>query len=131
MSTPVATNPLPLKLLIGGRIAVAITCLFTPRVFARIFRMDTAGTPAIALGRMFAIRNAALAAGLLRLDVFTAPRVFLKLNVLIDLADAIALMAAGRRHEISTTTSILGASTALTAIAYGAAALAQRAEQNV
>lgn len=131
MSTPVAPNPLPLKLLIGGRIAVAVICFFAPRVFAAIFRMDTTGTPAIALGRMFAIRNAALAAGLLRLDAFTAPRAFLKLNVLIDLVDAIALMAAGRRHEISTTTSILGTSTALTAMAYGTAAVAKRAEQNV
>jgi hypothetical protein len=131
MSTPVATNPLPLKPLIGGRIAIAITCLFTPRVFARIFRMDTAGTPAIALGRMFAIRNVALAAGLLRLDVFTAPRAFLKVNILIDLVDAIALIVAGRRHEVGTTTSILGTSTALTAVAYGTAALVKHAEQNV
>jgi hypothetical protein len=131
MSTPVATNPLPLKLLIGGRIGVAITCLFTPRVFARVFRMDTAGTPAIALGRMFAIRNAALAAGLLRLDAFAAPRAFLKLNILIDLVDAIALIAAGRRHEISTTTSILGTSTALTAVAYGTAGLVKHDQQNV
>jgi hypothetical protein len=115
---------LPLKLLTFGRAAVAITSVFTPRLFARRFRIQTAGTPAVVLGRMFGIRNAALAFGLIELNSLAAPREFLRLGVAIDLADTTALIVAGRRHEISRSTVLLGISTTLMAAAYGAAALA-------
>ena len=65
MPGTIGKYPLPLKLLIFGRASVAITSVFTPRVFARRFRIQTAGTPAVVLGRMFGVRNAALALGLL------------------------------------------------------------------
>jgi hypothetical protein len=129
MDVSFAKYPLPLRLLITGRVGVAAIALFAPQFFAKIFRMETAGTPAVALSRMFAVRNASLAAGLWHLDAFNTPRTFLKINILIDFVDAMALIAAGRRHEISSTTSILGTATALTAMAYGAAALAGMAEK--
>jgi hypothetical protein len=123
MNRSFARYPLPLRLLITGRIGVAIIVLFTPQLFAKIFRINTAGTPAVALGRMFAIRNAALAGGLLRLYGLNSPGEFLKVNIAIDLVDAMALTAAGLRREVSTTTAILGTGTALTAASSGAATL--------
>src|ERR1700758_3321006 len=59
---------LPLNVLTGARMTIAVLAVLAPRVAARIFRMDVEGTPAVAMGRMFGIRNAALAVGLLRLD---------------------------------------------------------------
>ena len=43
-------------------------------LFARRFRIETAGTPAVVLGRMFGIRNAALVLGLLELESFAVIR---------------------------------------------------------
>ena len=124
MATRFADYPFPLKLLIVGRSLVASGSLLTPNVFARVFRMEAAGTPAIPMGRMFGIRNALLAFGLSRLGGFTSPRTFLKLNVLTDAVDAAVLVAAGRRGELSKTTSTLGTVVALSAVVMGAASLA-------
>ena len=124
MATRFADYPFPLTLLIVGRSLVASGSLLTPNVFARVFRMEAAGTPAIPMGRMFGIRNALLAFGLSRLGGFTSPRTFLKLNVLTDAVDAAVLVAAGRRGELSKTTSTLGTVVALSAVVMGAASLA-------
>ncbi|OAT71023.1 hypothetical protein AWB85_01700 [Mycobacteroides immunogenum] len=124
MTLRFAEYPLPLKLLIVGRSLIASGSLLTPNVFARVFRMEAAGTPAIPMGRMFGIRNALLALGLSRLGVFTSPGTFLKLNVLTDAVDAAVLVAAGRRGELSRTTSALGTALALSAVVVGAASVA-------
>ncbi|MFT8181331.1 hypothetical protein ACLXNF_27450, partial [Mycobacteroides chelonae] len=92
MSASVVVRSNPLKLLILGRSIVASGSLLTPNVFARVFRMEAAGTPAIPMGRMFGIRNALLAFGLARLGAFTTPATFLKLNVLTDAVDAAVLV---------------------------------------
>jgi hypothetical protein len=86
--------------------------------------MEVEGTPAVAMGRMFGIRNAALAAGLLRLDTMPAPRTFMGINVLIDIVDALALVDAGRRREIEPAGAALATATALAAAGLGAAGLA-------
>ncbi|OHT85406.1 hypothetical protein [Mycobacteroides saopaulense] len=124
MAVRFADYPHPLKLLILGRTLVASGSLLTPNLFARAFRIEAAGTPAIPMGRMFGIRNAMLALGLSRLGAFTAPGTFVKLNVLTDAVDAAVLVAAGRRGEISKLTSTLGTAVALSAVAVGAASLA-------
>lgn len=121
MALRFADYPLPLKLLIVGRSLVASGSLLTPHLFARVFRMEAAGTPAIPMGRMFGIRNALLALGLSRLGAFSAPGTFLKLNVLTD---AVVLAAAGRRGELSKVSSTLGTAVALSAVVVGAASLA-------
>lgn len=124
MPAQAASRSNTLKIFILGRSVVASGSLLTPYLFARVFRIQAAGTAAIPMGRMFGIRNALLALGLARLDAFTAPRAFLKLNVLVDAVDAVALISAGRRGEISKLTSTLGAGVALSAVAMGAASLA-------
>lgn len=120
MATSEITNSLPLQILVGGRIFAATSHLFAPRWATRLIGMNAAGTPAIAYGRMFGIRNAILAAGLLHLDSFTVPRTFVQLNVLID---AVAFVAAGQRKEISAKSAAVGAGISLSAVAAGAAAL--------
>jgi hypothetical protein len=61
MSASSVGRSVPLNVLTGGRITVAALAVLTPRIGARIFRMTVEGTPAVAMGRMFGIRNAALA----------------------------------------------------------------------
>ncbi len=115
-------RPVPLNILTATRASLAATAVFMPRIGARIFRLDADGTPAIVMGRLFGIRNAVLAAGLLRLDTITMPRTFVRVNVLVDLADALAFVAAGRRGEIGTAATVLGTGLALTAAGLGTAA---------
>lgn len=112
-------------LLAAARLALAVTAVLAPRTGAGLFRMNVEGTPAVAMGRMFGIRNAALAAGLLRLDAITAPRTFVLINVIVDLVDALAFVAAGRRREIGTAATVLGTGVALSAVGVGAAGLAR------
>ena len=88
--------------------------------------IKAAGTPAIVYARMFGIRNAILAAGLLHLESFTVPRPFVALNVLTDAVDGVAFLAAGQRKEISATSAALGAGISLSAVTAGAAALLNR-----
>lgn len=129
MPAEVAKRPSLLKLFILGRSTVASGSLFAPYLFARLFRMQIAGTPAVFAMRMFGIRNAVLALGLARLDAFTVPRTFLGLNVVVDAVDAVAIAAAGRRGEISKLTSTLGTTVALSAVVLGAASLAAQPAQ--
>ncbi|MEX3755969.1 hypothetical protein [Mycobacteroides abscessus] len=119
----------PLKLLTLGRATVASSGLFAPNLFAKVFRMNAVGTPAIPMIRMFAVRNALLAAGLARLSAFSAPRTFIGINVLVDAVDAIALIAAGRRHEIPRFTTVVGTWVALSAVGMGAAAFADSRDE--
>ena len=116
-------SSIALKMLITGRIVVAATPLFTPTLVARIFGLTTAGTPAVAYGRMFGIRNAALALGLIKLDSFPSPRDFLRLNILMDAVDAAAWIAAGRRKEVAGSTTLMATAVALSAVGGGTSAL--------
>jgi hypothetical protein len=77
---------------------------------------------------MFAIRNAALGLGLLRLDSFTRPQQFLALNIVMDSVDAAAFLAAGLRREISRTSTALSTAVALSAVVAGTAALIEHTQ---
>jgi hypothetical protein len=111
-----------------GRFIVAATHLFAPRLTTRFFRLTATGTPAIAYARMFAIRNVALGLGLLRLDSFTRPQQFLAANIVIDAVDAAAFLAAGRRGEISRTSTALATTVALSAVVAGTAGLIEHTQ---
>jgi hypothetical protein len=63
--------------------------------------MKVQGTPAVGYGRMFAIRNAAPGLGPLRLDTVTNPQAHLKLNVAMDVVDAVACVASGIRRDVA------------------------------
>jgi hypothetical protein len=122
-NSDVFKSSIPLKMLITGRIVVAATHLFTPMLVARIFGMRTAGTPAVAYGRMFGIRNAALALGLTKLDSFQSPADFIRLNILMDAVDAAAWIVAGRRKEVAGLTTVMATGVALSAVVGGTSAL--------
>jgi len=126
--TPIAPS-IWLKLLTTGRFVVATSHLLTPGAVAKIFGMQLRGTPAVAYGRMFAIRNAALGLGLLRLDAVTDPRAYLKLNVVMDAVDAVAFIASGMRKDVDTRTSVLSTAVAVSAVVGGAGALLARNPQ--
>jgi hypothetical protein len=123
MSAPPIRRSVALNILTGTRGALGAVALLAPRIGARIFRIDAAGS-AIVMGRLFGIRNIALAASLRRLDAVTNPRSFLGANVLIDLVDATAFVAAGRRAEIGVPATVLGTVLALTGAALGATGFA-------
>jgi len=110
------------RALTTGRFIVAATHLFAPRQTTRLFRLTADDSPAIPYARMFAIRNAALGLGLLRLDSFTRPQQFLAVNIVMDAVDAAAFLDAGRRREISPTSTALTTAVALSAVAAGIAA---------
>lgn len=118
-----AQRAVALNILAGTRGALGAIALLTPRIGARMFRIDADGS-AIVMGRLFGIRNIALAAGLLRLDVTTVPRPFLLVNALIDSVDASAFAAAGRRAQIGRPATVLGTVLALTGAALSAAGFA-------
>jgi len=118
-----------LKLLTTGRFVVAASHLATPGAVARVFGMAMRGTPAVAYGRMFAIRNAALGLGLLRLDTVTDPQTYLKLNVVMDAVDAVAFVASGIRGDVAPRTSILSTAVAVSAVIGGVGALRARPKQ--
>jgi hypothetical protein len=123
MSTQSIRHSVTLNVLAGARGTLAAVALLAPRIGARVLGIDADGTPAIVMGRLFGIRNAALAAGLLRLDAIAVPRAFILLNVLIDLVDAGAFVAAGRRREIGAAATMLGTLLALTGATLGAMTL--------
>ena|ERR1700757_1100156 len=128
MSTQSIRRSVALNVLTGARGALGVIALFTPRIGARMFRIDADGTPAIVMGRLFGIRNVALAAGLLRLDATTVPRIFMLINVLIDLVDTVAFVGAGRRGEIGAVATGFGTVLALTGAILGATSLAAQPE---
>jgi hypothetical protein len=128
MSTQSIRRSVALNVLTGARGALGVIALFTPRIGARMFRIDARGTPAIVMGRLFGIRNVALAAGLLRLDATTVPRMFMLINVLIDLVDTVAFVGAGRRGEIGAVATGFGTVLALTGAILGATSLAAQPE---
>jgi hypothetical protein len=119
------------RALTTGRFVVAATHLFTPRLAARAFRLAADGTPAIPYARMFAIRNAALGLGLLRLDSFVRPQQFLAVNIVMDSVDAAAFLAAGLRRDVDRTAAVRSAAVALSAVVAGTAAYLEqtRADQ--
>lgn len=99
VTTPVAK--LFLRLLITGRLVLAFTTVLAPHRALRTFQIPGDGTPAPALFRMFGVRNGALGLGLLHLNKFSNPRVFVASNIFIDAIDGLAFESARRRGEFS------------------------------
>jgi hypothetical protein len=120
---------LALRILTGTRGALGVIALLTPRIGAHMFRIEAEGS-AIVMGRLFGIRNVALAAGLLRREVTASRRLsgpFLLVNALIDLADASVFVAGGHRAQIGRPAAALGTALALTGAALSAAGFASLA----
>ena len=123
MDTSELLASLPLFVLVGLRTFATSVHLFTPRWASRFIAMDVSGTGGIVYARMFAIRNLFLLLGLLSLDSFSDPKVFLAVNVIIDAVDAVAFFIAAEREDISKKAAIAGIRIAAAATTFGALAL--------
>ncbi len=90
-----------------------------PKVGARLFGLDPDDHHGIVLlTRLFAIRDVALGAALLRADEAEGDRQ-VDLGIMVDTADLIALVAAAIRKDIGVRTLLLGGLGASGAIALG------------
>lgn len=108
--------------LIGTRTVIGAGAWLAPRLAGRLFGLDPAANPqAPYLGRLFGVRDVALAAGLTGSDEQRAR--WLRIGIACDLADAVAGLLAGRRGELPKRATMLVTATALGAAAMGIAAL--------
>jgi len=112
-----------IRTLVGIRMGIGVGAWVTPRVAGRLFGLDPAGNPqAPYLGRLFGVRDAALAYGTAASSGAAQQR-WLAMGLACDLADAAAGVAGGRAGYLSGATTVLGTGTALAAVALGALAL--------
>ena len=105
------------------RAAVGVGGWLAPRLTARLFGIEADDNPQLPyVARLFAIRDLALAAGV-QSSSADARRLWLRIGIACDLADAVAGIAAGRKGELSTVSTVLVTGTALMGTALGVAAL--------
>ncbi|WP_328856391.1 hypothetical protein OG579_13820 [Williamsia herbipolensis] len=104
---------------------MAAAAILAPERALRAFRIPVVDSASSTTFRMFGIRNAVLAHQLFTIDDFENPRRLLLINSAVDIADAIAVLVATARKELSPVTAAIGLSVALGASSMGAVA-AQR-----
>src|SRR3954469_6753064 len=110
--------------LAGLRAAVGVGAWATPNVAGKMFGLDPARNPqASYLGRLFGVRDLALAAGALSTEG-SEQRRWIQLGVACDLADAAAGYIAGRSGVLPKPAAVMVTGVALVAAGLGAAALA-------
>ena len=116
-------NDTIIQSLVGMRGAVGTGAWLAPRLSGRLFGLDPAANPqASYLGRLFAVRDAALAFGL-STSTGRERAQWLRIGIACDLADAAAGLLAGRRGDLPARATILVTATALTGAALGIVAL--------
>jgi len=112
-----------LKGLVGLRGAVGVGAWLAPRFSGRLFGLDPEANPqAPYLGRLFGVRDVALAFGL-STSRGTQRVQWLQIGIACDLADAAAGVLAGRRGELPTRATVLVTATALLVATLGVVAL--------
>ena len=117
MSSPIV------KSLVGVRAAIGVGAWLAPRFSGRLFGLDVEGNPqAPYLGRLFGVRDAALAFGLSASNGSQRQQ-WLRIGVVCDLADAAAGVLAGRSGELPPRSTAMVTGTALLAAGLGVAAL--------
>jgi hypothetical protein len=103
--------------------AVGVGAYATPNFAAKLFGLNPAANPqASYLGRLFGVRDIALATGALAADD-QSRKLWVRLGVLCDVADVGASILAVRNGSVSKLTGILAGGTAMGAVALGVAAL--------
>jgi hypothetical protein len=109
--------------LVGLRSAVGAGAWLAPRLSGRLFGLDVEANPqAPYLGRLFGVRDVALAFGLASSSGAERSQ-WLRIGIACDLADAAAGVLAGRRKELPKLATVLVTATALGAAALGIASL--------
>jgi hypothetical protein len=105
------------------RIAIGFGAYATPNVAGKLFGLDPAANPqASYLGRLFGVRDIALATGALSSDE-SSRKLWVRLGLLCDAADVGAAVLAARNGSVTKLTGLLAGGTALAAVGLGVAAL--------
>jgi hypothetical protein len=114
-------KPSTARSLLGGlRILIGLGGLMAPRLGARAFGLSPERNPSLPYTlRLFAVRDAALGAGLLLADPRDRGR-WLQLGMVSDASDAAASALAGRAGELDKRAASLCTVGALAAVALGA-----------
>jgi hypothetical protein len=113
----------PIAALIAIRASIGAGAWIAPRLAGRLFGLDAAANPQLPyVGRLFAARDVALAAGL-GLSNGRSRRLWLQLGIACDAADSVAGLLAGRNREISSVSTVLVTAPALMGIGLGIAEL--------
>jgi hypothetical protein len=114
--------------LIGMRASIGAGAWIAPGLAGRLFGLDPVANPQLPyLGRLFGVRDVALAGGL-QLSSAESRRLWLKVGLVCDVADAVAGILAGRSGQISKLSTVLVTAPALIGIGLGIAGL-QAAEE--
>jgi hypothetical protein len=109
--------------LTGIRASVGAGAWIAPRVTGRLFGLDAVANPQLPyLGRLFGVRDVALAAGL-QLSSGESLRLWLQLGIACDAADCLAGLLAGATGSISGRSTVLVTAPALLGIGLGVVAL--------
>jgi len=117
----------PISQIAGLRAAVGVGAYLAPNLTGRLFGLDPEGNPqASYLARLFAIRDLALAVGVLS-SAGDARRRWITLGMACDAGDAVAAYLSGRDGSLPTPAAVLTGATALSAVGMGVAALRQAA----
>jgi hypothetical protein len=112
-----------LKALAGLRLAVGVTSWAAPNFGGKLFGLEPEANPqAPYLGRLFGIRDVALALGPLRARK-KAQDNWIELGIMCDAADTAAAFLGGGKGYLSPTTTALVAAPAIAATALGVIAL--------
>ena len=118
-------------LLIAGRIVVGGGTLLAPRITARAFGIDPAANPVASyVGRLFGVPAVFMALLLAAGDDRERDRQ-LRAGVAVDVVDALAAVAAGRRRELSRASALAAFAAASTEALLGVWALSRRRRAQV
>ena len=113
----------PITIMTALRTSIGAGAWITPRFAGRLFGLDADANPQLPyVGRLFGIRDVALAAGL-QLSSGKSRQLWLQLGIVCDAADTVAGLLAGRGGEISKKSTILVTAPALLGIGLGCVAL--------
>lgn len=118
-------NSVPGRTLVSLRLGVGLGAWAAPNLSGKLFGLDPAGNPqASYLGRLFGVRDVALAAGAATASG-DARKLWWRLGILCDAADLMAAVIAGRNGTLPKAGAIMVGVAAAGATVAGAAALAQ------
>ncbi len=112
-----------ISVITGLRAGIGAGVWVAPRLSGRLFGLDADANPQLPyIGRLFGVRDVALAAGL-QMSSGQSRRLWLQLGIVCDVADGVAGLLAGRNGSLSKLSTALVTTPALLGIALGIAAL--------
>jgi hypothetical protein len=108
------------RTLLGARSVLGISTLVAPRLAGKAFLLDPAGNPQLpVIGRMWGIRNLALAAGMYAATGANRAQ-WWRLQLAVDALDFLAIATEWRRGAVPGPAAALMSATALGATTLGA-----------